>query len=430
MVVNEALRRLGLSPARREAPATLEELCDLVRAARREEKTILPVGQGGWLASGGRPAAADWLVEMRAFAGVVEITAGDLTAVVRAGTRLAELGASLAQEGLWLPGASAADGTLGGLLASGHTGLDAGPLEGTLSERVLGLTAVDGSGVAARSGGRVVKNVAGYDLHRAHAGAGGALGLLAEITVRLEPRPEARTAVRLEAPSLAAAEAAWRELRARGPDPSAVTVRPAVADGGDARAGPVRLTAALAGDREVVAEARASLVARLGAHGSVTAKDREEAGAGESETTSPRGDGCGWSVTLGTGPSAVFAALERACDLAARVGASLAWEILPERGAVHLTLARGDAGALWQEVAECARRGLFDYRVQSEGDPVAAPPPAWSADPGALRLLARWKEAVDPGGILRPGSYSRERLEGAADYFARPAAAAEPEPAR
>lgn len=414
MVVIEQLARWRLAPIRREEPGSLEELCTIVRAAHRDRQSLLPVGDGEALGASGRPLAADWLLEMRRLTGIVALVPGDLTAVVRAGTPLAELNTALAAERLVLPGAGSGAGTLGGLLASGYTGADASVLDGALSERVLGLTAVDGLGVAAKSGGRVVKNVAGYDLHRAHAGACGALGIVGEITVRLEPAPEAHAAVQLAAPRLAAVEAAWRDLRARGPELSGVRVRPVA--GAD---GLVELTTHLAGDREAVADSEREVVALVGPHGSVSSL------AGEEASTSERVGDAAWSVRLLAGPGRVFAAVERALALAAGAGASVGWEALPERGAVRLDLVRGDARTLWHAVAAESRRGLWSYRVEADADPFEDTPPAWSADPAALRLLARWKAAVDPAGILRPGSYSRERLERAAEYFEAPEPVAE-----
>lgn len=127
---------------------------------------------------------------------VVEHNAGDLTAIVEPGLTLAAAQETFAEEGQMLaldpPLGPDGDATIGGIVAAG----DAGPLRsryGTGRDLVVGTTAVLADGTVARSGGKVIKNVAGYDLSKLFGGSLGTLGLIAQLSVRLHPRPE-RTA--------------------------------------------------------------------------------------------------------------------------------------------------------------------------------------------------------------------------------------------
>jgi len=147
--------------------------------------------------SWGTSARCDLIVDTGRLSGVVEHAAGDLVAQVRAGTRMADFAAVLAQAGqeiaLDVPG----DATVGGVVASGLAG--ARRLRyGTPRDLLIGITIVRADGTVAKSGGKVVKNVAGYDLGKLLAGSAGTLGLITEAIFRLHPLPAARAFVTAE----------------------------------------------------------------------------------------------------------------------------------------------------------------------------------------------------------------------------------------
>ena len=177
----------------REAfPESVAEAAALVRAANDAGTRLLPAGLQSWLGAGGWTRPADLTVSCARLDAVRHYEPADLTLTADAGLGLAELDDILRSNGQWLPadapGAEA--GTLGGLVACGVSG----PLQGrygALCDNVLGLEVVTGSGRVLRIGGRVVKNVAGYDLVRLFTGSRGSLGLITSISVRLFPRPEA-----------------------------------------------------------------------------------------------------------------------------------------------------------------------------------------------------------------------------------------------
>ena len=146
-------------------------------------------GRGGWL-DAGRPVRSASTLSLRDDAGVVGYVPGDLTLTVRAGTTLAEVADITSEHDQWLPldpyGSS--DGTIGATLATAS----AGPLSssfGLARDLLLGLEFVNGRGDTIRAGGKVVKNVAGFDLSRLLTGSWGTLGVITEVTLRLYARP-------------------------------------------------------------------------------------------------------------------------------------------------------------------------------------------------------------------------------------------------
>lgn len=182
---------LGVEPALVAAPEDLAEAADVMRVAAEKGLAVVPRGAGTRLGWGAPPERCDLLIDTHRLDGLVEHTAGDLVAKAEAGLSMERLGQRLAERGqrlaldVPLPGS-----TVGGTIATGA----AGPLRtlyGTPRALVIGLTIVRADGQVARSGGKVVKNVAGYDLGRLFCGSYGTLGLIVEATFRLHPIPAA-----------------------------------------------------------------------------------------------------------------------------------------------------------------------------------------------------------------------------------------------
>ncbi len=170
-------------------PATEQELAAILR----EGKPVHAVGSGTKLHLG--PSTDAEPLSVRKLEGVTSYEPGDLVACVRAGTRLADLQAELAKHHQWLPiDPPYADATIGGILATNASG----PRRlgyGTMRDHLIGLRVMGPDGAVTRSGGRVVKNVTGYDLHKLHVGAFGTLGVLLEANFKVRPRPELSAAV-------------------------------------------------------------------------------------------------------------------------------------------------------------------------------------------------------------------------------------------
>ena len=184
-------------PARDVArPGSAEELAEVVRQADDRGLAVAPIGGGTQLDLGNPPARLDLLVETTSLNRVVEYEPADLTITVEAGIRFTDLQATLGQEGqmLALDPLAAPEATIGGLVATNASG----PLRfahGTARDLVIGSRVANPDGALTRAGGRVVKNVAGYDLNKLHIGALGTLGVLVELSFKLAPIPPASATV-------------------------------------------------------------------------------------------------------------------------------------------------------------------------------------------------------------------------------------------
>jgi glycolate oxidase FAD binding subunit len=178
-------------------PSSVAEASRVLAAACRAGKKVVVVGSGSKLGLGSPPERADLIVSTRRMDRVLEHAAGDLVVRAQAGARLADLQAALAPAGQWLAlDPPEPDATVGGVVAANASG----PRRlryGTVRDLIIGITVVLADGTMARAGGKVVKNVAGYDLSKLFCGSLGTLGLIAEATFRLHPRPAAAAVVTL-----------------------------------------------------------------------------------------------------------------------------------------------------------------------------------------------------------------------------------------
>jgi glycolate oxidase FAD binding subunit len=162
-------------------PASIQEAAELLRG---HERPVRPVGGGTkpWV-----PDRGEEPLETGALNRILEHNVGDFTAVLEAGVTLATAQAAFAEHGQMLAWDPPAEGaTVGGIMATA----DSGPLRhrfGGVRDLVVGVTVVLSDGTVAKAGGKVIKNVAGYDLAKLFAGSFGTLGLIATISVRLHP---------------------------------------------------------------------------------------------------------------------------------------------------------------------------------------------------------------------------------------------------
>jgi glycolate oxidase FAD binding subunit len=183
----------GVGPMPLLRPTSAAEVGEVVRRAVADGTAIYPVGGGTMLDYGLPPARPGVAVELRALDKVIDFPARDMTITVEAGITIAKLDEIVRAEGLHLPidVPNTERATLGGAIACNVSG----PRRfgyGTFRDYVLGITTVNDHGEQVSAGGRVVKNVAGYDLMKLHTGALGTLGVITQVTLRLKPVTEAR----------------------------------------------------------------------------------------------------------------------------------------------------------------------------------------------------------------------------------------------
>ena len=199
------------------APTAAADVRDAIRDAIGQRRTLRIVGGGSWL-DANRPVRAQATLAVQSLSGIVDYEPGDLTLTARAGTTLDEIARATAAHGQWLaldPPGDPMRGTVGAAVATASYG----PLAhhfGTPRDMTLGVEMVTGVGDIIRGGGRVVKNVAGFDLTRLATGAWGTLGVITEVTVRLRAIPAAQATLSVDingtAQSVEEARSALRRL--------------------------------------------------------------------------------------------------------------------------------------------------------------------------------------------------------------------------
>ena len=180
----------GVVPSFVASPSSTAEVSALLREAAAARLAVVPRGTGTGLAWGAPPSRCDLVVDLRSMDQVVEHEAGDLVARVQAGATIGQLAVAFGSAGQQLALDVPAEATVGGVVATGT----AGPRRfryGTPRDLLIGITVVRADGVIAHAGGKVVKNVAGYDLGKLFAGSQGTLGVITEAAFRLHPRPAA-----------------------------------------------------------------------------------------------------------------------------------------------------------------------------------------------------------------------------------------------
>jgi glycolate oxidase FAD binding subunit len=186
----------GVTPRHRVSPSSADQIAEALRVANQDGHTVAPVGGGTQLDLGMPPSRVDLMLETTGLDRVVEYEPADLTVTVEAGMRFADLQKLLAEQGQFLaldpPAQSGA--TIGGLIATNASG----PLRfayGTARDLVIGTRVANPDGTLTHAGGRVVKNVAGYDLNKLYIGSLGTLGIIVELGFKLAPVPPATNTV-------------------------------------------------------------------------------------------------------------------------------------------------------------------------------------------------------------------------------------------
>jgi glycolate oxidase FAD binding subunit len=179
-------------------PESIPELSEVVRRAVAEGSAVYPLGGRTMLNFGLPPTKPGVAVDLRRLDRVLDFPARDMTITVQAGITMRRLQEITAAENLRLPiDVPFADkATLGGAIATNCSGPHRYGF-GTLRDYVIGISVINDEGQETKAGGRVVKNVAGYDLCKLHVGALGTLGIISHVTLKLRPLPEHQALVAL-----------------------------------------------------------------------------------------------------------------------------------------------------------------------------------------------------------------------------------------
>jgi glycolate oxidase FAD binding subunit len=181
----------GFGPLPLVRPDSVQTLSELIKQAAATSGALYPVGGQTMLSIGNTPTKPGQAVDMRGLANVIDFPARDMTVTVQAGITMRALSEMLAKENLRLPidVPNAERATLGGVIAANVSG----PRRlgyGTLRDYVIGISALNDEGREFKAGGRVVKNVAGYDLCKLLVGSLGTLGIITQVTLKLRPLAE------------------------------------------------------------------------------------------------------------------------------------------------------------------------------------------------------------------------------------------------
>jgi glycolate oxidase FAD binding subunit len=437
----------GLAPAIVVRPANPEEITEILRFCAAEKLAVVPVGAGTKLSLGAPPSRYDVALVTTRLARVLSYDPGDLTLSVETGARLADLTTLLAQHQQLLPLAVpfSRQATVGGTVASG---VDS-PLRqryGSVRDFLLGAEFVTGEAVAARSGGRVVKNVAGYDLHKLLIGSLGTLGVITRLNFKTFPLPEASRGFLASFSSETAALEMLRRVSASPLAPATLEIldpalaglfarltppsNPDLAPLGDWFPASQWLVAAGYGGNEAVLGRYAGDLARLasetGATGTdVLGDDRRPPVWGRLREAIPlllAASPATTIVRVSVLPSRIgeiLAAAHRAAERHHLSAATLA----RGSGAVYVAFLpadsaadSGEAGALKEELLAAlaaAATELVDSAAAADGfasvpwspAPLKSRIPVWGRERADLPLMRRVKKVFDPEGLLSPGRF-------------------------
>jgi glycolate oxidase FAD binding subunit len=391
-----------VKPALRLEPPSGERLADALRLLSEAGAAAVVCGAGTRLGVGNAPRRADALLSTRGLDGIAELDADEGVTLVAAGTPLAVVRRAAHEAGWELPLESPDEAaSVGGTLASGSVGPRL-QCFGPPRDHVLGLRVALAGGERARCGGRVVKNVTGYDLIKLHCGAFGTLGVVEEAWLRLRPRPEQRRVLLAWLPAgeagLERAAVAARQPAAR----AAVVVDPALArqvDDAGPRQGHSLLVMELAGASELVRDAAASLQELEPAEAEAELLERIAALQIQPDGRS------GLRFRVVVRPARIAPVAERLARAGAALlvwpGAGFAYAGFPlYEGADEL-----EVDAAWRAARAAAREGGGSFVLEAAPSWAKAARDVFGDPPQALPLMRALKQRFDPAAVLNPGRF-------------------------
>jgi FAD/FMN-containing dehydrogenase len=354
-----------------EKPSTAEELAKRLHEAAESKSAVVPVGGGRARGMGGAPAQCDIELHTTRLDRVLEHSAADMVVSVEAGITLEAVQAELAKAGQFLPmdPFNSPGHTIGGLLATGWSG----PLRlrfGSARDFLIGIRVALPDGRLASAGGRVVKNVSGYDLMKLHYGAMGSLGIIVAASFKVYPKPMHDITVSIAFESVDEAfDAAERAL--------AMPLAPAALE--------------LFSDGNVLARF----------FGSPDAVNRMVAELGWKQA-----DASVWVEHSRRGPESwarISAPRHVLRSILAMLPRDASWWASPGAGIAHWSFANELERA--REVRAAAERAQGSLVLMAAPADIARRLGPWGTTPATIQVMRRLKHAFDPDGILNPGRF-------------------------
>jgi glycolate oxidase FAD binding subunit len=391
----------GVVPARLVAPGDAEDAAKSLRACDQAGAAVVIWGGGTQIGIGCPPARYEVAFSTQRMGRLLEYEPADLTCRAEAGMPLLELNRALLAQGQRLPlePPHPERATVGGMLAANSNGLSRARY-GTVRDWVIGIAVAYPSGKLARAGGKVVKNVAGYDLMKLHIGALGTLGLIAEVNFKVQTRPDTQSSVFGHFDSSEPAVLAGMQLARQYLAPAAAIVldRRTLWQCGLTADWPWTLALKLEGYRreaEVASERAAATIREAG--GRVEAPDSPP-GFWDAARDWPAPDDR-TSVVL-----RAFVPLAQTASLMDAVGSEAQVMVQPASGQIDLRVAASGA------VATLAR---LRRAAGEQGQVLVITAPAtvkqtldvWGPPPPGFAVMRALKQALDPNGILNPGRF-------------------------
>lgn len=388
-------------------PGSVEEVSRCLALATEVGLAVTPTGRGARLGWGNPPGALDLVLSLRRLDRILAHEPADLTMSVEAGVTLDAVSAFLRPHRQLLPldPPRAPDSTLGGVIATAASG----PYRaryGTIRDLLLGVTVVQADGTVVKGGGRVVKNVTGYDMPKLYVGALGTLGVVVAAHLRLHPAPAVEGTWLHGFPSPEAALAPGLAVMDAPLVPSRVEL---LDHGALAALGHASAAAGLAVSLGSVPEAvraqgaRVAEFCRQGGGAALPVAAPEEWWRRVSELGWP-GDGeRSLALRIGTRPTDVVKALR---GVEAIVGEALLRATAEvANGVLHVVVAPGDESARLRGIRESLAPSGGTCVVEHASPDVKAFLDVWGDVGPALGLMRRLKAELDPRGILNPGRY-------------------------
>lgn len=404
----------GMVPTAGVRPPSVGAMSEVVGVAHEEGLATVPVGGGTQRSLGNPPRGYDLALDTRGLDCLIQYEPADLTVTVEAGMTMGKLGEILAAEGQFLPLEVPSPGkaTVGGMLAAACFG-PLGLTYGFPRDWLIGVKVVNADGRVTKGGGRVVKNVTGYDINKLYTGSLGTLGVIVEASLKVAPKPVASATLTAGFADLGAAmNGAWSMLDGYG-GPSALTLlNDDAAEGLGLESPGYMLLARFLGREEVVGGRVARAKSALEGLGAVDVRELE---ADQEDILWQRLVDMPWvdervplSIRCSVLPTEVeklISSLEEVehwtlrhglfADVGLGLVRSISWGDVPpgeyEERLERVTGRKSESGGAWV-VEKCPPE------VKRGRD-------VWGPLPPGLRIMRRLKLGLDPHGTLNPGRF-------------------------